>query len=129
MHGEGTHGRCGSRDGSNASSSLSLLILHHVSSGVGVLAVGGVVAKVRTGQDTAKKGPLTLRGKATEGDTSGGMASGTGETRDDATGRGCGSDAGSSSSPSNLHRVSLGLGVLAEVRTGQDTTKKKGPLT
>jgi len=33
-----------------------------VSSGVGVLAVGGVVAEVRTGQDTAKKGPLTWRG-------------------------------------------------------------------
>jgi len=36
--------------------------LCRVSSGVGVLAVGGVVAEVRTGQDTAKKGPLTWRG-------------------------------------------------------------------
>jgi len=57
------------------------------------------------------------------------MASGTGEMQDDATGRGRGSDAGSSSSPLNLHHISSGLGMLAEVRTGQDTTKKKGPLT
>ena len=76
-----------------------------------------------------KKGPLTLRGKATEGNTLGSMALGTGEMQDDATGQGCGSDASSSSLLSNLHCISSGLGVLAEVRTGQDTTKKKGPLT
>jgi len=35
-----------------------------------------------------KKGPLTLRGKATEGDTLGGMALGTGETWDNAGGGG-----------------------------------------
>ena len=64
MHVEGTHRRCGSGDGSDASSSLSPLILHHVSSGVGVLAVGGVVAKVRTGQDTAKKRSTYFEGES-----------------------------------------------------------------
>ena len=77
MHGEGTHRQQGSRDGSDASLSLSLSILHCISSGVGVLAVGGVVAKVRTGQDTAKKIPLTWR---REGDVLGGMASEMGGT-------------------------------------------------
>ena len=56
------------------------------------------------------------------------MASGTGETRDDATGQGHGSDASSSSLPSILRCISSGLGVLAEVRTGQDTTKKQAHL-
>jgi len=64
MHVEGTHRRCGSGDGSDAGSSLSLLILHRVSSGVGVLAVGGVVAKVRTGQDTAKKRTTYFEGES-----------------------------------------------------------------
>jgi len=64
MHGKGTHGWCGSRDGSDAGLSLSLLILHRISSGVGVLAVGGVVAKVRTGQDTAKKRTTYFEGES-----------------------------------------------------------------
>jgi len=55
----------------------------------------------------------------------GSMALGTGEMQDDTTGQGCGSNASSSLSPSNLCRISSGLGMLAEVRTGQDTTKKK----
>ena len=69
-----------------------------------------------------------MRGKATEGNMLGGMALGTGEMRDDTTGQGHGSDASSSSSPSNLRCISSGLGVLAEVRTGQDTTKKLAHL-
>jgi len=64
MHGEGMHRRQGSRDGSNAGSSLSLSILHCVSLEVGVLAVGGVVAKVRTGQDTAKKRSTYFEGES-----------------------------------------------------------------
>ena len=53
------------------------------------------------GQNTAKKKAHSLReGKAREGDTSGGMALGTGEMWDDLTGWGQGSDAGSSSTPS-----------------------------
>ena len=64
MHGEGMHGRCGSRDGSDASLSLSPLILHCISLGVGVLAVGGVVAKVGTGQDTAKKRSTYFKGES-----------------------------------------------------------------
>src|SRR4029077_86115 len=67
--------------------------LCRVSSGVGVLAVGGVVAEGRTGQDTTKRWSTHLE---REGDASGGIASGTGETWDDVTGRGLGSDAGSS---------------------------------
>ena len=58
------HGRCGSGDGSDAGLSLSPLILHCISLGVGVLAVGGVVAKVRTGQDTAKKRSTYFEGKS-----------------------------------------------------------------
>ena len=64
MHGEGTHRQQGSRDGSDAGSSLSLSILHCISLGVGVLAVGGVVAKVRTGQDTAKKRSTYFEGES-----------------------------------------------------------------
>jgi len=44
-----------------------------------MLAVGGVVAEVRNGQNTAKKiGPLTWRGTAREGNALGGMAIGMG---------------------------------------------------
>jgi len=85
---------------------------------------------VRTPQ---KKGPLTLRGKATEGDALGSIASGTGEMQDDATGQGHGRDASSSLSPSILRRVSLRVGVLAvqgvvaEVRTVSTWQKRKSP--
>jgi len=41
--------------GSDAGSTLPLSILCHISSGVSVLTVGGVVAKVRNGKNTAKK--------------------------------------------------------------------------
>jgi len=58
------HGQHGSRDGSDASLSSSPSILHHISLGVGVLAVGGVVAKVRTGQDTAKKRSTYFEGES-----------------------------------------------------------------
>ena len=64
--------------GSDASSTLSLSVLCRVSSGVNVLAVGGVVVEVRTGQNTAKKGPLTRRGTAREDDALHGVAMGTG---------------------------------------------------
>ena len=44
-----------------------------------MLVVGGVVAEVRAGHDTAKKKAHSLREeKARESDVSGGMASGTG---------------------------------------------------
>jgi len=65
--------------GSDAGSTLSLLILFRVSSGVGMLVVGGVVAEVRAGHDTAKKKTHSLReGKAREGSTLGCMGSETG---------------------------------------------------
>jgi len=64
MHGEGTHRQPGSGDGSDTSLSSSPSILHRVSLGVGVLAVGGVVAKVRTGQDTAKKRSTYFEGES-----------------------------------------------------------------
>ena len=64
MHGEGRDGRRGNGDGSNAGSSSSPSIFHRISSGVGVLAVGGVVAKVRTGQDTAKKRSTYFEGES-----------------------------------------------------------------
>jgi len=59
--------------GSDAALSLSLSILHRISSGVGVPAVQWQESKrVRTQQ---KKNPHSLReGKAREGDASGGMA-------------------------------------------------------
>ena len=64
MHGEGMQGRHGSGDGSDAGLSLLPLILHCISLGVGVLAVGGVVAKVGTGQDTAKKRSTYFEGES-----------------------------------------------------------------
>jgi len=85
---------------------------------------------VRTPQ---KKGLLTLRGKATEGDVSGSIALGTGEMRDDVTGQGRGRDAGSSLSLSILCCVSSRVGVLAvrgvvaEVRTVSTWQKRKSP--
>jgi len=41
--------------GSNTGSTLLPLILFHVSSGVGMLVVGGVVAEVKAGHKMAKK--------------------------------------------------------------------------
>jgi len=57
-----------------------------------MLAVGGVVAEVRNGKNTAKKGgPTHLEGTASKGNTSGGAATGTRtavrETREDTTGQ------------------------------------------
>jgi len=78
--------------GSDASSILSPPILGCVSSGVSMLAVGGVVAEVRNGKNTAKKGgPTHSEGTASKGNTSGGAATGTRtavrETREDTTGQ------------------------------------------
>jgi len=65
--------------GSDTGSTSSPSILFRISSGVGVLVVGGVVAEVRAGHDTAKKKAHSLREeKARESNVSGGMASGTG---------------------------------------------------
>lgn len=64
--------------GSDASSTLSLLVLCCSSLGVNVLAVEGVVVEVRTGQNTAKKDPLTQRGTAREDDALYGVTMGTG---------------------------------------------------
>jgi len=65
--------------GSDAGSTSLLSALYHVSSGLSVLAVGGLVAEVRTGQNKAKKKAHSLgEGTAREDDASGSMAMGTG---------------------------------------------------
>jgi len=50
----GWEGQARHAGGGDASSTLSLSVLCHVSLGVSVLAVGGVVAEVRTGQNMKK---------------------------------------------------------------------------
>ena len=121
--------------GGEAGSSLlpSIFVLRFF--GSGCAGSGRGVAEARTGQDIAKKKqrPLTWRG---EGDALGGMASGTGETREDATGRGWGGDAGSSSSPLIFVPRFFGSGCARRGRGGsrsQDWSghrkKKQRPLT
>ena len=78
--------------GSDTGSILLPPILGCVSSGVSMLAVGGVVAEVRNGKNTAKKGgPTHSEGTASEGNTSGSAAMGTRtavrETQEDTTGQ------------------------------------------